>query len=391
MRVAIVGAGIAGPTLAWWLRRYGFEPVLYEQAPRLRTGGYVVDFWGVGYDVAEQMGLTQEIHRRGYDFEKLRLVDARGKDSATLNLDLFRTIAGGRLVSIARSDLSSVIWEACEEIETHFSAEIECIEQDTECVRLELAGGRTETFDLLVGADGLHSQVRQLVFGVDQQYEKRLGYCVAAFRVEGYRPRDELAYVAHCAPHRQLARFGLRNDETVFFFIFASHLLDSEPSTEQAQRRAILDVFGEMKWEVPEILRRFESSNGFYFDRVSQIRMDRWTNQRVALVGDAAACVSLLAGEGTGLAMTEGYVLAGELATQPNFGSAFQTYEKRMQSFLRQKQNAARGMAGFFAPKSHVHMKLRDWGMRAMRIPLLARLILGRTFRDDFDLPRYAE
>ncbi|MEL6110172.1 MAG: FAD-binding domain [Planctomycetota bacterium] len=390
MRIAIVGAGIAGPTLAWWLRRYGFEPVLYELAPRLRKGGYVVDFWGVGYDVADRMGLKDEIHHRGYDFEKLLLVDARGKASATLDLELFRSIAGGRFVSIARSDLSSVIWEACSGIETHFGAEIESIEQDDTCVRLGLRSGETETFDLLVGADGLHSQVRKLVFGQDDQFEKQLGYYVAAFRDKGYASRDELAYVAHCAPHRQVARFGLRNDETVFFFIFASHLMDAEPLTEESQRRALLDVFSEMEWETPDILKRLQSSDGFYFDRVSQIRMDHWTNHRVALVGDAAACVSLLAGEGTGLAMTEAYVLAGELSTEADFTTAFQNYETRMRSFLRQKQESARGTAGFFAPKSRVHMMIRNWSIRALKVPLLARLLVGRSFRDDFDLPGYA-
>ncbi len=390
MRVAIIGAGVAGPTLAWWLKHYGFDPVLYEIAPRLRKGGYVIDFWGVGYDVAEKMKLVPEIRRRGHDFQELRLVDSRGKIAARTGMEAFRSVTNGRFLSIARSELSSVIWNAGEGIETHFGATIDNIEQDSDCVRLNLKDGRQEKFDLLVGADGLHSRVREEVFGSAEQFEKPLGYYVAAFQSTGYEQRDELVYVAHSAPHCQVARIALPGDETLFFFIFASHLLDSEPTDETAQRRALESVFGDMKWEVRQILEQLQVADGFYFDRVSQIVMEHWTKNRVALVGDAAACVSLLAGEGTGLAMAEAYVLAGELQRAGgDFNRAMQQYEMKLRSFLRKKQKTARSMTAFFAPKSRFHMKLRDLAMNAMRIPFVAKLLLKRSFQDDLELPHY--
>ena len=390
MRVAIIGAGIAGPTVAWWLKHYGFEPVIYENSPQLRTGGYVIDFWGSGYDVAERMGLIPEIRQRGYDFDTLRLVNSRGRTAAKVDIDVFRAATDNRFVSIARSDLSKLIWQACEEVETHFGVTIDRIDQAPERVEIQLSNGSVEAFDMLVGADGLHSQVRGSVFGTQDRFERPLGYNVAAFSVYGYKPREELAYVAHSLPHRQVARIAARDDETIFFFIFKSHLLDAEPTDASSQRRAIREVFGDMDWEVPQILELLDSANEIYFDRVSQIDMDRWTDDRVALIGDAAACVSLLAGEGTGLAMTEAYVLAGELSqANGDIDHAFRAYESKLRLHLQSKQQAARTMAGVFAPRSYFHMKLRDMAMSVTRVPLLGKWLVGRSLREGLELPKY--
>jgi 2-polyprenyl-6-methoxyphenol hydroxylase-like FAD-dependent oxidoreductase len=151
------------------------------------------------------------------------------------------------------------------------------------------------------------------VFGPEAGFEVSLGYHVAAFEIEGYRPRDELVAVSHAAPGRQILRLSLRDDMTLFLFVFRDEYLTAEsPSSEQECKSVLTDVFTDVGWECPQILAAMEGVRGVYFDRASQIRMDRWTKGRTALIGDAA-CVSLVAGEGTGLAMAEAYVLAGEL------------------------------------------------------------------------------
>ena len=182
----------------------------------------------------------------------------------------------------------------------------------------------------------MHSHVRTLAFGPKNQFERPLGYYIAAFHLSGYRPRDELTYVAHTVPKRQVARISLRNNLTVFLFICRTQLVDRQPTTESEAKTVLRDVFGVMQWEVPRILDQMDETKNIYFDRVSQIRMDHWTNDRVALLGDAAACASLLAGEGTGLAMTEAYVLAGEpQRAAGDYTTAFRNYENKLRQFLK--------------------------------------------------------
>ncbi len=391
MKIAINGIGVAGPTLAWWLERFGHKPVLFEKAPELRTGGYVIDFWGVGYDVAEKMGLLPALYDQGYIMKALRMVDRHGAKIAGMDVDIFRKLINNRYLSVARSDLAATIYRACNDLQSSFNNSIAGIEQHAGGVTIQASDGSQQEFDLVVGADGLHSQVRTLAFGPESQFERYLGYYAAAFSLPGYQPRDELIYVSHTVPQRQVAHVALRNDLTLFLFIFRAKLLDSQPTTAPAARAVLRDVFGDMQWEVPEILARMDEAEEIYFDRVSQIRMDRWTNGRVALVGDAAACVSFLAGEGTGLAMTEAYVLAGELhRAGGDYTQAFRNYETILQPFLAQKQQAALKFAGFFAPKNSWGLFLRDLATNAASLPFMAKLLIGRAFQDDFALPNYS-
>jgi len=234
-------------------------------------------------------------------------VDRHGRKCGGFPVHAVSRLTNGRYISLRRSDLAATIYAALEgTVETIFGDSIASIEEAAGCTRVTFDHAPPSQADLVVGADGLHSRVRRLTFGPDAGVEVSLGYHVAAFEVDGYRPRHELVFVSHGVPGRQISRFSLRDDKTLFLFVFRDEYLSTaSPSTEQERKSVLTDVFADVGWECPRILAGMASVSDIHFDRVSQIRLDRWTKGRTALVGDAAACVSLLAAEGAGLAMVE--------------------------------------------------------------------------------------
>jgi 2-polyprenyl-6-methoxyphenol hydroxylase-like FAD-dependent oxidoreductase len=392
LRIAINGAGIAGSALAYWLHRGGHDVLLIEKAPQFRTGGFIVDFWGVGYTVAERMGILPEIRAAGYSVRELRIVDRRGRKVGGFSAEVLRRVTQDRFTSLPRGDLAAIIGRTIEgRVEALFSNSIAAIEERAADALVSFEQGSPRAFDLVVGADGLHSTVRQLAFGPESQFERRLGYHVAAFEVAGYPPRDELVYVTYATPGRQVGRFSLRGDRTLFMFVFVSDRMDGPEPCTAAQRKAILhQVFADAGWECPEILEAMDRVGEIYFDRVSQIRMEGWSRGRTVLLGDAAACVSLLAGEGAGLALAEAYVLAGELSCAGgDYREAFRRHEQRLRAFLERKQEGARNFAAAFAPKTRLGVWFRNQVTKLFRIPSVAQFFVGRDLQDDFHLPDY--
>ncbi|MGY4466910.1 2-polyprenyl-6-methoxyphenol hydroxylase-like FAD-dependent oxidoreductase [Bradyrhizobium sp. LB9.1b] len=284
--VLISGIGIAGPTLAYWLRAAGFEPTLVEHAPALRGGGYVIDFWGLGYTIAERMGLLPEINRDGYHVQELRIVDEAGHRLAGFGTRVFAELTNGRYATVQRSHLSRLLFERSNGCaESIFGDEIILVEEKADCVEVQLKHGGRRRCDLLIGADGLHSAVRKLVFGPQARFERHLGYVVAAFEARGYRPRNEDAYLIYGQPGRMVGRFTLRDNRTLFLLVFAadSAILAETPGSQKALLRK---VYGGDGWECEHMLTELERTGELYFDAVSQIRMPNWSRGRVALIGD---------------------------------------------------------------------------------------------------------
>ena len=364
-RTALIsGAGIAGPTLSYWLARAGWKPTIIESAPSIRTGGYVIDFWGLGYDIADRMELCRDLDRLGYHMREMRIADDEGRRKTGFSTNVFREITGGRFVTVRRSDLARLLLEKARPVtEMIFNEQIASLEQDQHGVDVTFKRGHPRRFDLVIGADGLHSNVRNLVFGPQEQFERSLGYTVAAFESLGYRPRDEDIYVTHNEPGCMLGRMALRDDRTLFLFVFADSAIEPRSANDLAAQKVLLRKrFGGGAWEKSRILDELDRAEDLYFDRVSQIDIRSWSQGRIALVGDAAFCVSLMAGQGSALGMTAAYVLAGELAHsgRRSCADAFHRYESLLRPYIESKQRAAKRFSGVFAPRTSLGLLFRD-------------------------------
>jgi 2-polyprenyl-6-methoxyphenol hydroxylase-like FAD-dependent oxidoreductase len=390
MKVAISGAGIAGPAFAYWMHRAGHEVTLIETAPRFRTGGYVIDFWGLGYTIAEKMGIEADIRKIGYQIGEVRAVGANGRVRARLGVDSIRRVTHDRYTTVARGDLAETIYRTVEnDVETLYSDSITSLDNQPDRVSLTFRNAPPRDFDMLIGADGLHSTVRSLAFGPESWFAYYLGCQVAACVLDGYRPRDEDVYVTHNLPGAQIGRFALDGDRTLVLFIFRSSS-PYIPQTLDSGKALLRNQFADAGWETPQMLAALDDVDDIYVDVVSQIKLHKWSVGRVALIGDACACVSLLAGEGTGLALVESYVLAGELARAANdIPRAFAAYEARLRDFIEEKQAGATKFISFFTARTEMGIRARNALMTAMNLPFVGDLVMKRSLRDDIELPDY--
>ena len=392
MKILIVGAGVAGCCAAWWLEKYGHEVTLVEQAPEPRRGGYVIDFWGLGYEVAERMGLLDALRAHDLAIEEFRVVDRNGRKVSGINQGAMQELTGGRILSVPRSAVALGLYDAVKDrVGVRFGDSVTGLEDGQDGVDVRFSRGQPARYHLVIGADGLHSAVRKAVFGEEAKFERFLGYCVAAFTTTGYQARDPHAYVAYGEPGRQIWRITLDGDATLFLLTFADPDRGAIPLHDPAQQKEMLARrYANCGWETPEMLRALEGATDLYFDRVSQISMPQWTKGRVALIGDACACPSLLAGEGASMAMAEAYTLAGELdAAGGDHAHAFTAYERKLRPYVERKQKGARAFANSFVPKNAFGLWARNFAINAVTRLGLTGLLFRAQLADPIELGRY--
>ena len=387
--ILISGAGIAGTTLAFWLKKFGFNPTIIEIAPKLREGGYAIDFMGAGYDVAERMDIVTKLKKVDIDFSKLSFVDKNNKEKGTMNYQKIKKFLNGRAFTLLRSDLAKVIYNSLgKDTEVIFGDTINNIEQDDEKVVVTLRSGTKRDFDLVIGADGLHSNVRKLVFGKETQFEKYFGYYTSSYTINNFSVGND-RFSMYNVPYKQVAVYSNKESQTTTFFIFTSP--EKLPySGVEKQKQILKSEFEHSGWKCPELLSEMDSATDFYFDSISQIMMEKWSKGRVSLVGDAGYCPSLLSGKGSTLAMVGAYILAGELKeANGNYQEAFKQYGILFKPFMDKKQKAARLFAKSFIPKSNFGIWLRNKIFRLMSVSLFSKLFLDQFKDSELKLKEY--
>ncbi|MBY8854909.1 FAD-dependent monooxygenase [Nocardia sp. CA2R105] len=383
--VLISGASIAGPALAYWLHRYGFAVTVVERAPELRPGGQAIDFKGPTHrTVLERMGVWEEIVRQQTGKTDMVFADDDGRELAVISGDF----TGGD-VEILRGDLARILYEqtagTCEYL---FGDSISALTDTTEGVHVEFENAPARTFDLVFGADGIHSRVRRLAFGPDADYVHHLGYyyCIAGAPGWGHDangPRVRGRASAYSAPGKLAVRGGAK---AAHQYIFASPVLDIARDDVAAQQRLVAEQFAGLGGLVPSMMAELPGLDAFYLDSISQVRMKgRYTKGRVALIGDSAYG-NTLGGFGTGLAVVGAYVLAGELAAAGGeYAGAFARYDELMRRYAKIAGNSNAGR--FLAPRTARGIAMRNWFLGSRAFGLMTRV--GDNAAEDIDLLDY--
>lgn len=340
--VLISGAGVAGPTLAYWLCRWGFTPTVLEQTPALRVGvgGHAVDLLGRSVDVAQWMGILPQVLAARTQTEVISL-ERPGRSS--VEVDVSRLVAGisERHVEIMRGELTSILYEATrDDVDYRFGDSIRTLRQDADGVEVTFEHGSPRRFALVVGADGLHSGVRRLTFGDEARFRRYLGGYLGVFTLPNYRGLQG-RMVVYSVPGKTAAMYPVRQTgqaRALFLFRSAEELHYDHRDLVQ-QRRLLRQAFAEDAWELPRLRSELEHADDFYFDSISQIRMQSWSSGRVTLVGDAGYCPGPAVGGGTALAVIGAYVLAAELrAAGGDAAVAFPSYERELGELVRRSR-----------------------------------------------------
>lgn len=337
MKVLISGAGPAGLCLAYWLKKYGFTPTIVEKSPTLRTGGYKIDVRGTALEVLRRMNILETVVTANTDMQGALLVDKNGKIIQEMGGNTF----GHRLgedQEIMRGTLCQILKDQISDVEIIFDDTIESLTQTKDIVNVKFKNSAPRTFDLVIGADGLHSNVRNLVFGNESNFSKEFGIYLCVFTIPNYLNLDRME-MQYTELGRMVAVWSTRGEKTArACFAFASPI-HVDPHDIKAQQELIKNVFQGLGWETQKFLQLMTEAPDFYFDVAAQIHMPHWFKDRVALVGDAAYCASPMSGQGSSLALVGAYVLAGELAlAKGKYLLGFEHYEQEMRPFIEMNQ-----------------------------------------------------
>nr|WSS72697.1 FAD-dependent monooxygenase [Streptomyces sp. NBC_01175] len=394
-RVLISGASIAGPTLAYWLDRYGFDVTVVEKAAAVRGGGYAIDIRGTAREVVDRMGLLPRLTEAHVDSRRITFVDAAGEAVGSVRPEQFTGGEAGLDLEVRRGDLADALHAPVRErVEFLFSDSIATLDDTGDAVHVVFDSGIRRTFDLVIGADGLHSNTRRLVFGPEEPFHHYLGRVFAGFTLP-----NEFGFAHEAAiwnePGRSAVLYAYEESDHVHGFLtFADDLPPFDAFRDPRGRRDLVAArFPEQVWHVPRLVEAMREADDLFCDIVSQIHMPTWSRGRVVLAGDAAHATSFLSGQGSSVALVGAYVLAGELAVRGDHAEAFAAYERRMRPFAELNQALATNGGSVVTPTTREEIEARNALVRdpeaAAKAMAMASAEEGRAAHSALTLPDY--
>ncbi|MFE1934004.1 FAD-dependent monooxygenase [Streptomyces sp. NPDC059474] len=338
--VLISGASIAGPALAYWLHRSGCAVTVVEKAGALRAGGYPIDIRGTAIEVVRRMGILPRLRDAHIDSRRCTFLDADGGEVASLNPSAVAGGVEGQDLEVRRGDLAASLYgKVRDDVEFLFGDSIDTLDESGQGFDVMFRSGQRRTFDLVIGADGMHSATRKALFGPEEQFHRYLGYCFAIFTMPNTFGLSREVMMWN-TPGKAAALYAVGdNDEVHAFLTFhrPEPPLDALRNPD-AQRDLVATAFAGAGWEVPRMVDALRDADDLFFDTAGQIRMPHWSSGRIALVGDAAYAPSFLTGQGSSLALVGAYMLAGALATHRDHTVAFAAYERDVRDFVAMNQ-----------------------------------------------------
>lgn len=392
-KVLISGASIAGPALAYWLDRFGFEVTVVERAAEVRGGGYPIDIRGAALDVVDRMGILADLTRAHIDTRRVRFYKEGGSLIATIRPEAITGGVEGRDIEVPRGALATAILKVMPPtVDFIFEDSIASLGDDGQEVHVTFTSGRRDTFDLVVGADGLHSSTRAMVFGPEEPFANYLGFCFAGFSMPNTLGLSHEG-ISCSLPGKSMTMICPGDSDTLHgFFSFARESSPFEEFRDRDSRRQLVaDTFRDVGWHARRMVSAMSDADDLFFDVVSQITMPTWSKGRIALIGDAAHATSFFSGQGSSVSLVGAYILAGELAARADHEEAFRRYETLQRPFAVVNQALAGDGQKMTVPRSRRELLTRNALLRMM--PLLVKTGIaaksGREANTDIDLPDY--
>ncbi|MEU3013903.1 FAD-dependent monooxygenase [Nocardia asteroides] len=398
LHVLVSGGGIAGNAVALQLLRNGFRTTVVERATAPRPGGQAVDLRGPSKEAAERMGLMAGIAKYQLEERGMAYVDGDGKVYARMAMEDFDGLGAIADIEITRGDLNQVLLDELAATDSglldyRYGDWIERIDQDATGAAVTFASGATERFDLVVGADGVHSATRRLAFGPEEQFSTNLGGYGAFFTMPSPPDVEPGWFEMRLIPG---AMIGIRPDaDPATCKAIITLRTDPDPALRrdvEAQRALLRRTLADAGWRAPAILAAMDSATDFYFDEVARVDVPELSAGRVTLIGDAGYCGSPMTGMGTAMAIVGAYVLAAEIAATPaDLAGAQQRYQDKITPFLAKAKEIPGGGMKMMLPNTALMTALAKVNVRIMMSrpmrPLTKKIFFGHT--EDFALPTY--
>ncbi|WP_419421390.1 tetracycline destructase (plasmid) [Legionella sp. D16C41] len=382
IKILVIGAGIAGPAVCYWLKKFGFSPVLIEKSASIRKGGQALDIRGIATQVAREMSIYDKICAMRTRIECGRFVDTTGKVLHEEHGEKFGFRQDDE-VEILRGDLVEILMETIADVPCYFNQSIINMQQNANAVMVTFKDGKVEKYDIVIAADGIHSATRRMIFDKNEYQLIHLGSYLSTFTIPNYLGLRHMDL--ECEANHKLISINSDNDPEIARagFMFRSQHTLKDIRDEREQKQFLRDTFHDFGWETKNILNRMPESNDFYFDAIMQVKMNSWTKGRIALVGDAGYCPSPLSGQGNNLAFVGAYILAGELkAATGNYIQAFTRYNELLRPFVDVNQEFGAWVSKSFLVEDEVSKEIAE--ERSNKI-----LAMIKSVSNAITLPKY--